>query len=196
MSHSPSDRTSPASEAYRQGWDALFKMLYDGASFSGRERNCCFLNTGTTSFADISAVSGLDFADDGRAVGVVDWDLDGSLDVWMTNRTGPRVRFMRNVMQSGHHFLAVRLEGRTCNRDAIGAWVGLTLPGEDGGVSWTQRRQVMPTRSYLCQVELPVTFGLGRADRVEALWVTWPDGSTQMVTDVPIDTTIVIEQRK
>ncbi len=39
--------------------------------------------------------------------------------------------------------LGVRLEGSSPNRDAIGAWVELTA----GGV--TQRRQVMPTRSYL-----------------------------------------------
>ena len=131
----------------------------------------------------------------GRGAAYADIDADGDLDVLLT-QTGEPPLLLRNDQALGHHWLRCRLIGRTVNRDAIGAWVGLTLPGEDGGVSWTQRRQVMPTRSYLCQVELPVTFGLGRADRVEALWVTWPDGSTQMVTDVPIDTTIVIEQRK
>ena len=34
-------------------------------------------------------------------------------------------------------------------------WVELEVDGQ------VQRRQVMPTRSYLSQVELPVTFGLG-----------------------------------
>ena len=43
------------------------------------------------------------------------------------------------------------------NRDGIGAWVECRI-GET-----VQRRQVMPTRSYLSQVELPVTFGLGEA---------------------------------
>jgi hypothetical protein len=52
----------------------------------------------------------------------------------------------------------------------------------------------MPTRSYLSQVELPVTFGLGLQDDVETIRVTWPDGSTQEAPVPAIDTTIVVEQ--
>ncbi len=47
-----------------------------------------------------------------------------------------------------------------------------------------QRRTVMPTRSYLSQVELPLTFGLGAAEEVESLRVRWPDGT---VEDVPAE---------
>lgn len=32
-------------------------------------------------FANVSAVSGLDFMDDGRAVVKCDWDADGDLDL-------------------------------------------------------------------------------------------------------------------
>ena len=191
MSHSPSDPTSAAPEAYRQGWDALFKMLYDGASFSGRERNCCFLNTGTTTFADVSAVSGLDFADDGRAIGIVDWDLDGSLDVWMTNRTGPRVRFMRNVLQSGHHFVAVRLEGRTCNRDAIGARVEIHL-ADAGGT--TLSRTLRAGEGFLSQSSKWVHFGLGAATSIDRLVVRWPGGTTEEFTNIETDRRYLIVQ--
>lgn len=34
----------------------------------------------------------------------------------------------------------------------------------------------MPTRSYLSQVELPVTFGLGGGEAIESLEITWPGG--------------------
>lgn len=90
-------------------------MIVRGRSFSGRERNCMFLNTGDTRFADVSAATGLDLMDDGRAVALVDWDHDGDLDIWIANRNAPRVRFMRNDVASGNHFLAVRLQGKTCN---------------------------------------------------------------------------------
>ena len=53
----------------------------------------------------------------------------------------------------------------------------------------------MPTRSYLSQVELPVTFGLGEADRVDSLTVVWPDGETQEVEIDGIDTVLEVEQR-
>jgi tetratricopeptide (TPR) repeat protein len=113
-------------------------MMIQGRSFSGRERNCCFLNTladpaAKGRFANISAASGLDFADDGRAVSVVDWDHDGDLDLWISNRNAPRIRLLRNNTNSGNHFLAVRLvgNGKTTSRDAIGARLEVTTTGAD-----------------------------------------------------------------
>ena len=95
--------------------------MREGRSWSGHERNNCFANLGQGSFADVSFVSGLDFADDGRAVAVVDWDGDGDLDLWLRNRTGPQLRLLRNDHPGTGHFLALRLEGTDSNRDAIGA---------------------------------------------------------------------------
>jgi hypothetical protein len=123
----------------------------------------------------------------GRAATYADIDDDGDLDVLLTEVAG-RPLLLRNDQRLGHHWLRVKLRGRPPNTEAIGAWVELTA----GGV--TQRRPVMPTRSYMAQVELPVTFGLGAADRVESLGVTWPDGSVQRVTEVPVDRTIDLRQ--
>ena len=69
-------------------------MLDHGMSISGHERHPVFLNTGADEragerFACISAVSGLDFPDDGRGVSVVDWDHDGDQDLWISNRNAP-----------------------------------------------------------------------------------------------------------
>ena len=110
-----------------EGEGGVDELIREGRALSGRERNCCFLNTREERFADISAASGLDVADDGRSVAVVDWDHDGDLDLWINNRSGPQVRFFRNDVATDHHFLAVRLEGRTSNRDAIGARVEVIL---------------------------------------------------------------------
>jgi hypothetical protein len=81
------------------------------------------------------------------------------------------------------------LDPTTANRDAIGAWIEL----EAGGV--VQRRQVMPTRSYLSQVELPVTFGLGETDHLQSpLRIIWPDGTLQYVPVEQVDQTLVIRR--
>ena len=56
-------------------------------------------------------------------------------------------------------------------------------------------RQVMPTRSYLSQSELPVTIGLGKAERPDEITVIWPDGTKQQVESPRVDGMTVVEQR-
>ena len=47
-------------------------------------------------------------------------------------------------------------------------------------------RQVMPTRSYLSQSELPVTIGLGTRDKFDSLEIVWPGGRRQTVDPAQI----------
>ena len=110
---------------------SVHRMLDQGRSFSSHEKDCCFLNTGGDRFATISATSGFEFPDDGRALVFVDWDQDGYPDAWMTNRNAPRLRFLHNRHPHTNGFLALRLEGNgtTTNRDAIGARVEVFVRG-------------------------------------------------------------------
>jgi len=123
----------------------------------------------------------------GRAAAYADIDEDGDLDVALTQTGGPPL-VLRNDQDLGHHWLRVRLTGRSPGDNVIGSWIELTAGG------FTQRRQMMPTRSYLSQVELPVTFGLGTADRIDELKVIWPDGTEQAVLDVAVDQMVEIER--
>ena len=128
----------------------------------------------------------------GRGAAYADIDGDGDVDVLFTQIAGPPL-LLRNDQDLGHHWLRVHLtgSGRGSNRDAIGAWVTLVTGGADGVV---QRRQVMPTRSYLSQVEPTITFGLGDVDAVESLTITWPDGTKQTVAVEGVDRTLHITQ--
>ncbi len=161
---------------YLRAWDALGRLLTNGRSLSGHERNCCFLNTGTGRFANVSAATALDYPDDSRGVGIVDWDGDGVLDLWISKRTAPRIRFFRNDMASGHHFVAVRLEGTTCNRDAIGARVELVTGDR------SEQKQIRTLRAgegYLSQSSKWLYFGLGDNTSIERLVVRWPGGPAE-----------------
>jgi hypothetical protein len=123
----------------------------------------------------------------GRGTAYADIDRDGDLDILIT-QNGRRAVLLRNDQELGHHWLRIKLVGVAANRDAHGARIELTA----GGV--TQYREVMPARSYMSQVELPVTFGLGDFDSVEKLLIHWPDDRKQKVTVSKIDTLLVIEQ--
>jgi hypothetical protein len=141
-------------------------------------------------FVEVSAEAAGDLARPivGRGAAYGDLDGDGDLDVVLT-QAGGRALVLRNDQNLGHHWLRVRLTGAASNRDAIGAWIEV----EAGG--FTQRRQVMPTRSYLSQVERPVTFGLGVATEIEDLRIVWPGGSVQEVGPVEVDRVVDIHQK-
>jgi len=124
----------------------------------------------------------------GRGSAFADLDGDGDLDVVMTQIAGPPL-LLRNDQHLNHHWMRLKLIGSRSNRDAIGAWVKLRVGSQ------TLSRQVMPTRSYLSQSELPVTFGLGPATRVDEVIITWPGGATQKVEGLRLDALNVVPQR-
>jgi hypothetical protein len=133
-----------------------------------------FLNLGDGAFRDAAAEAGAGFAEPkvGRGLAVGDFDRDGDLDLLLTANNGP-ARLYRNDQNAGHRSLRVRLVGTRSNRDGIGAVVRIFHDGT------SQSRTVHSGSSYLSQSELPATFGVGRADRVERLVVSWPSGRTE-----------------
>lgn len=123
----------------------------------------------------------------GRGTACADIDGDGDLDIAVTASGGP-ARLLRNDQKIGHHWLRVKLAGRAPNTGAIGAIVELHQAGV------VQRRLVSPTRSYLSQCELPVTFGLGEDGKIDKLVVRWPGGESTELNDCQIDRQVTIEQ--
>ena len=183
---SPDDRTL---EPYLESLRALHERLDEGLSFSGNERNCVFLNLGEaglnpgeagSAFANASAVSGLDFPDDGRGVAFLDLEGDGDLDVAISNRTAPRLRLMRNELPADDRFVALRLEGDGAgtNRDAVGARVELATT--DGVL----RRSVRAGEGFLSQSSRWLHFGLGDSEPTGTVTVHWPGGGRETLSGV------------
>lgn len=146
--------------------------MAEGKSFSGRERNSFFLNVGDGQFADVSGLSGFDYLDDARAISISDWDHDGALDFWVYNRNSPRLRLMRNTSadnaSDATHWIAFRLQGTTCNRDAIGARVEVTTS------SGTQMRTLRAGEGFLSQSSKWLHFGIGKDTAIQKVAVRWP----------------------
>ena len=124
----------------------------------------------------------------GRGAAYADIDADGDLDVVVTE-AGGRVALLRNDQSTGHRWARFVLVSESPNRHALGAVVTLVA----GAVR--QTRVVAPTRSYLSQVELPLTFGLEKATIVDEVTVVWPGGQTQSWTELQADRTHVLRER-
>jgi hypothetical protein len=138
-----------------------------------------FLNQGNGKFRDVAAEAGGGFDQPkiGRGLAYGDFDRDGDLDILLTTNNGPAFLY-RNDQLAGNRSIRFHLVGTKSNRDAIGATVRIFYSGQ------SQSRMVRGGSSYLSQSELPVTFGLGKRDKIERATIDWPSGRTEEFKDL------------
>ena len=138
-----------------------------------------FLNLGNGKFRDVAGEAGGGFEKSrvGRGLAYGDFDRDGDLDILMTTNNGPASLF-RNDHLAGNHSIRFHLRGTKSNRDAIGATVRIFADGQ------SQSRVVRGGSSYLSQSELPLTFGLGKRDKIDRVVIDWPSGRTEEYKDL------------
>jgi hypothetical protein len=122
----------------------------------------------------------------GRGVAFADFDNDGFVDVLVANNGDPPL-LLRNG-GNGNHFVNFKLVGTKSNRDAMGARIRI----RSGGT--TQIREIAGGGSYLSQSDLRANFGVGRAQSVESIEITWPSGQSQRFRDLPVDHFYVVHE--
>ena len=122
-----------------------------------------------------------------RGTAFGDIDNDGDIDIVISNlKDTPTV--LRNNGANASQWLAVKLIGTHCNRDAIGARVTVV----SGGL--TQMREVKSGSGYLSQNDLRLHFGLGAATSVDTLTVRWLCGGVQTLQNVETNQVFVISE--
>lgn len=112
-----------------------------------------------------------------RGAAFGDVNGDGAPDVVVVNRDGPADLFINCAPRSGRS-LTLRLEDEE-GALAQGARASLSLGDR------RIRRDVKPAYSYCSASDSRLHFGLGEMAEVEAVEVTWPDGSTETFGPLP-----------
>jgi len=117
-----------------------------------------------------------------RGLAVGDFDNDGRVDVLLANN-GMAPALLRNESGRENHWLGVKLQGKACSRDAVGALVTWSA----GGL--TRRRLKTGGGSYLSSHDPRLVLGLGTAAKVDWVEVKWPRPSARVerFTDLPVD---------
>ena len=161
----------------------------------GNLPNVVFENLGDGTFQQVNASAGASGSSLGRGENVVtaDYDIDGFLDLFVTNGLGPAPfhngphQLFKNT-GNGNHWLQVDLEGVTSNRDGIGARIYATTG------SIIQYREQAGGMHLVSQNFKRLHFGLGQNTEVDQLIIEWPSGLRQVIENIPADQVIrVIE---
>jgi hypothetical protein len=161
-----------------------------GTSYA--ERPLLYHNLKNGKFELVPAVEGTGLAtvSVGRGAAFGDLFNDGKIDVVINNMDGVPV-LLRNVNPDHHHWVELKLIGGAKSpRDAVGATVYLTA----GGIR--QRGDVLSGGSYLSSNDMRVHFGLGDADKVDAVEIHWPSGQVEKLNLTAADRIFTVEEGK
>jgi len=183
---SPADATP--TPAYEHGWNAINESIRSDLSWSGFERNVCFLNNRDGTFTDVSGALGLDFLDDSRSFVFADIDHDGRQEIVLKNRSGPQLRVLRNALQHIGHSISFILRGEKSNRDAIGAAVTVEVVGR------RQTKYLQAGSGFLGQHSKELFFGLGQSDEAVHATVRWPSGVIEKFDHLPANHRITLHE--
>ncbi len=164
-------------------------LISRGSSY--RQRPLLYLQQEGGNFIERGKKHGKDLSQAvlGRGAAYLDFDNDGDLDVVITDN-GAEAILYRNDGGNQNKWLRVTLWGKENNRDGIGSIVRVKI-----GERILQAR-VKSGSSYLSQSELPLTFGLGKNNKVEWMEVHWSLGGVDRIGGVEGNQHIVIQEEK
>lgn len=155
----------------------------------GKVPNYLYQNTGAFPLKDQSKTwlkAELSYS---NGAAIADLDNDGDLDL-VTNNINEPAFLHRNLAseQRGHHYLQVSLSGAERNPLAIGASVEIWTEGQ------SQLQYLAPVRGFQSSQGYRLHFGLGPAEQVDSLRITWPEGTQTLQKNIPADQHLSIKQ--
>ena len=151
--------------------------------------NRLFRNAGGEYFQDVTTSANVGHLQKGHGVAFGDIDNDGDQDIFEEMGGFYEVDESYSVLflnpGHGHRWITLRLEGRRSNRSAIGTRIRVRVRTPGGG---RDIHVTVGTGGSFGGNSLQQEIGLGNAQAIEVLEITWPvTGQTQVFRDVALD---------
>jgi hypothetical protein len=170
------------------GWLDFYLGTGD-PEFSTLIPNRMFRNAEGRFFQDVTTAGGFGHLQKGHGIAFADIDHDGDQDIYEVMGGFYPGDHYHNVLYEnpghGNHWITLKLEGVKSNRAAFGARIKVTVKTESG--ARTIYRTVSTGGSFGCS-PLRQEIGLGRAQAVESVEISWPaTGQVQVLTGLGMD---------
>ena len=156
--------------------ETLNGYLNRSESWDGYQKNPLLMNLNGRGFMNVSFLMGVADQFDSRAVVSDDLDADGRMDLLVTEdnwKHGQKLHVYRNILETGHNWIGVKLREEGVGRSPIGAKITLRAPGAN------QFGHIVSGETISAQHAPTMHFGLGNVDHVDAIEVRWPDGTVK-----------------
>ena len=139
-----------------------------------------FRGNGDGTFTEVTNQDNVTTASGGRAGGLVDYNIDGFLDIY--NYTGLNSVLQMNSGNS-NHWIGFTPVGKGHNMNAIGARFTVYTQGN----SYKQYRWIKAEGDAAGHGDMRALFGIGINTSIDKVDVLWPDGTTATYTGLGVD---------
>jgi hypothetical protein len=182
--HDIYDGVSEPNEALGSLFAEVGSGLRSGeASWDGYQKNKLLMNREGKGFVDVAFLLGVADEFDSRSAVSEDLDLDGRVDLIVVEdhgAEGQKLHVYRNRLETGNRWIGVRLVEEGGGISPVGASV-LVRTAEQVHVG-----RVVTGDTLMGQHSATLHFGLGEAERVDAIEVRWVGGASRTVRDPEI----------
>ncbi len=151
----------------------------------GNTHNYVFKGNGSLEFEDQSGTWIKKDTVVAGATALADFDNDGDLDV-ITNTINTTPQLYENKTNTSSNYLKISFEYTKQNAFGIGTKVFSYHQGQ------LQYKELYTVRGFQASSEPIIHFGYGDAIQVDSLKIVWPDRTSQIIKDIPVNQKLTI----
>jgi hypothetical protein len=152
-------------------------------------QNFLYQNNGDGTFSRITEGAVVTDRQVSRGCSWGDYDNDGDLDLFVSNREGQNNALYRNN-GNDNNWINIKCIGAISNRSAIGTKI--RVKGTILGASVWQMRKISGQTGAHSQNSLNAEFGLGDAAFIDSVRIEWPSGIIEVLSQVPVNQFLTI----